>query len=97
MWFMNVECGAKETDILSCGKGAAIWSKLTLRLLAIITLSTRMHHFQSFLPFFKFILEVVFYDAVQHCLRFTFRAQFQSVASRPTVLSLIITKKEIRR
>jgi hypothetical protein len=63
----------KESSIIS-GTGAAIWSKLTLGLLATITLE--VVPFGAYAPFpallssFKSILEVVFCEGVRHRLRF---------------------------
>jgi hypothetical protein len=53
---------------------AAIWSKLTLGLLATITLEAvpfaLMYYSKHFCHFFKYILEVVFREGVQHLLQF---------------------------
>jgi hypothetical protein len=53
----------KKPAIIS-GTGAGIWSKLTLGLLATITLEVTFFRtyapFPALLPFFKCILEVVF-------------------------------------
>jgi hypothetical protein len=62
----------KELSIIS-GTGAAIWLKLTLDLLATITLEVALFcayaPFPALLPSFKCILEVTFCEVVQHRLQ----------------------------
>jgi hypothetical protein len=85
LWLMaRVVCSlsiVQEISIIS-ETGAAIWSKLTLGLLASITPEVvRFRTYATFpalLPFLKYILEFVFCKGVQHRLNCVKVAAFQS-------------------
>jgi hypothetical protein len=88
----------KGPSIIS-GTGAAIWTKLTLGLLATVTLE--VFHFRAYAPFLtiltflKCILEFVFYEDVHHRLREITGCQLRRVGWVGDELVLFLVKNSL--